>query len=111
MIESGRLVFYYGMPAGRALMPKAALRPQAILQGTEAAILQEFKPTEQTGGEEGPGGPESIDQALEQIDRLLRQMLLLAGLSASDAAVNRAQLQGALDRLRDKIDRIADGIQ
>ncbi len=92
-------------------MPKAVLRPQAILQGMEAAILQEFKPTEQNGGGEGPGELESIDQALEQIDRLLRQMLLLAGLSASDAAVNRAQLQGALDRLRDKIDRIADGIQ
>ncbi len=74
--------------------------------------MQEFKQAEPEDGEgEGLGKLESIDQALEQIDRLLRQMLLLAGLSASDVALDRAQLQGALDRLRDKIDRIADGIQ
>ena len=63
--------------------------------------MQEFKQAEPEDGEgEGLGKLESTDQALEQIDRLLRQMLLLAGLSASDVALDRAQLHGALYGLR-----------
>ena len=51
--------------------------------------MQEFTQAEPEDGEgEGLGKLESIDQALEG-----------------------APPQGALDRLRDKIDRIADGIQ
>lgn len=73
--------------------------------------MQEFRQIEPEGGEEEAGQLESIDQALEQIDRLLHQMLLLAGISASDSAVDRQALQRALDRLRHKIDGIADSIR
>ena len=52
--------------------------------------------------------PQDIEHALDEIDRTLHQMLLLAELSASDSSVDRQSLQKALERLRDKIDRIAD---
>lgn len=52
--------------------------------------------------------PQSIEQCLEEIDRTLHQMLLLAELSASDSTVDRQSLQKALERLQNKIDRIAD---
>ena len=52
--------------------------------------------------------PQDIEHALDEIDRILHQMLLLAELSASDSSVDRQSFQKALDRLRDKIDRIAD---
>lgn len=52
----------------------------------------------------------SVDEALEEIDRILRQMLLLAELSAGDGSVDRESLQKVLERLQKKIDRIADGI-
>lgn len=53
---------------------------------------------------------QSIDQALDEIERTLEQMLTLARLSASDLNVDRAALQKTLERLQHKIDRIADAI-
>ena len=52
--------------------------------------------------------PEEIDSSLADIDRILHQMLLLSELSASDSNVERENLQKVLERLRDKIDSIAD---
>ncbi|NBI09335.1 hypothetical protein D1641_04780 [Colidextribacter sp. OB.20] len=52
----------------------------------------------------------SVDQALDEIERTLEQMLTLSRLSASDLNVDRAALQKTLERLQRKIDRIADGI-
>ena len=51
---------------------------------------------------------QNIEQALDEIDRILHQMLLLAELSASDGNVDRQYLQTVLDRLQNKIDRVAD---
>ena len=48
------------------------------------------------------------EDALDEIDRILHQMLLLAELSASDGAIDRESLQTVLERLQNKIDRIAD---
>ena len=53
---------------------------------------------------------QAIDQALGEIEHTLEQMLILARLSASDLDVDRAALQKTLDRLKAKIDRIADTI-
>ena len=53
---------------------------------------------------------QSIDQALDEIERTLEQMLTLARLSTSDLNVDRAALQKTLERLQHKIDRIADTI-
>lgn len=53
---------------------------------------------------------QAIDQALGEIERTLEQMLILARLSASDLNVDREALQKTLDRLKGKIDRIADTI-
>ena len=52
--------------------------------------------------------PQDVEHALDEIDRVLHQMLLLAELSASDSNVDRQVLQKVLERLQDKIDRIAD---
>lgn len=52
--------------------------------------------------------PQDVERALDEIDRILHQMLLLADLSASDSNVDRQYLQKVLERLQDKIDRIAD---
>ena len=52
--------------------------------------------------------PQDIERALDEIDRILHQMLLLAELSASDSNVDRQSLQKAVERLQNKIDRIAD---
>ena len=54
--------------------------------------------------------PQDIEQALDEIDRILHQMLLLAELSASDSSVDRQSLQKALEQLQKKIDAIADKI-
>ncbi len=53
---------------------------------------------------------QSIDQALDEIERTLEQMLALARLSASNLNVDRVALQKTLERLQRKIDRIADTI-
>lgn len=52
--------------------------------------------------------PQDIERALDEIDRILHQMLLLAELSASDSNVDRQSLQKVLDRLQNRIDTIAD---
>lgn len=52
--------------------------------------------------------PQDVERALDEIDRVLHQMLLLAELSASDSNVDRQYLQKVLERLQNKIDRIAD---
>lgn len=52
--------------------------------------------------------PQEVERALDEIDRLLHQMLLLAELSASDSNVDRQSLQKVLERLQSKIDAIAD---
>lgn len=52
--------------------------------------------------------PQGAEEALDEIDRILHQMLMLAGLSASDSNVDRENLQFVLERLKNKIDRIAD---
>ena len=54
--------------------------------------------------------PQDLERALDEIDRILHQMLLLAELSASDSNVNRQNLQKVLERLQKKIDAIADKI-
>ena len=52
--------------------------------------------------------PQDVERALDEIDRVLHQMLLLAELSAGESDVDRRSLQNVLERLRDKIDRMAD---
>ena len=54
--------------------------------------------------------PQDVDRALDEIDRILHQMLLLAELSASDSSVDRQNLQKVLERLQKKIDVITDKI-
>ena len=54
--------------------------------------------------------PQDLEHALDEIDRILHQMLLLAELSASNSNVDRQSLQKALERLQKKIDAIADKI-
>ena len=53
---------------------------------------------------------QDIEHALDEIDRILHQMLLLAELSASDSNVDRQKLQKVLERLQKRIDVIADKI-
>ncbi|MEY8316047.1 hypothetical protein AALB19_01875 [Oscillospiraceae bacterium 50-58] len=45
---------------------------------------------------------------LDEIDRTLRQMLVLAELSAGNGDINRDNLQIVLEHLQVKIDRAAD---
>ena len=52
----------------------------------------------------------SIDQSLSEIERILKQMMILAEFSASDLNVDRVTLQKTLEHLQHKIDRIADNI-
>ena len=73
----------------------------------------DFTPTDHNEREQvSPAPPpvRSVDEALNEIDRILHQMLLLAELSASDGTVDRNSLQLALERLQARIDRIADTI-
>lgn len=73
----------------------------------------DFAPTDHDEREHVSPAPQpvsSVDEALDEIDRILHQMLLLAELSASDGTVDRDSLQRALERLQAKIDRIADTI-
>lgn len=52
--------------------------------------------------------PQNVERTLDEIDRVLHQMLVLSELSASDGAVDRDILQKTLERLQAKIDSIAD---
>ncbi|MCI9505893.1 MAG: hypothetical protein HFF62_04790 [Oscillospiraceae bacterium] len=52
-----------------------------------------------------------VENALDEIDRSLHQMLMLAELSASNLDTDRAALQKTLERLRGKIDAIADTLE
>lgn len=54
---------------------------------------------------------QSLDAALAEIERTLEQMLTLARLSATDLDLDRDALQKTLERLQQKIDRIADAIK
>jgi len=54
---------------------------------------------------------QEIDAALAEIERTLDQMLTLSRLSAADLDVDRAALQKTLERLQNKIDRIADKLE
>lgn len=62
-------------------------------------------------GNENSAFSQDIDASLAEIERILDQMMVLAQLSASDLNVDRAALQKALERLQNKIDRIADGLE
>lgn len=53
---------------------------------------------------------QEIDAALAEIEGALDKMLTLSHLSASDLDVDRQMLQKTLERLQDKIDRIAGGL-
>ena len=53
---------------------------------------------------------EDIISGVDKISHILDQMLVLAKLSASDLDLDRDALQKTLDRLKDRIDRIADHI-
>ena len=52
-----------------------------------------------------------VENALDEIDRSLHQMLMLAELSASNLDTDRAALQKTLERLRGKIDALADTLE
>ena len=52
-----------------------------------------------------------VENALDEIDPSLHQMLMLAELSASNLNTDRAALQKTLERLRGKIDAIADTLE
>ena len=49
-----------------------------------------------------------IDSKLDEIEKSLHNMLLLAELSASDLEMDRETMQKTLEHLKDKIDHIAD---
>lgn len=57
---------------------------------------------------DAPLPPEDIASGLDSISRALEQMLALAELSASDLNLNRDAMQKTLERLKDRIDQIAD---
>lgn len=54
--------------------------------------------------------PVDFASGLDKISHTLEHMLLLAELSASNSNLDRDALQKALDRLKDRIDQIADCI-
>lgn len=55
--------------------------------------------------------PQDVLAVLDEIDRILHQMLVLSELSASDGDINRANLQKVLEHLQSKIDRAADRLE
>lgn len=55
--------------------------------------------------------PRTVEEAVDEIDRLLHQMLIMAELSAGDGNLDRAALQKTLEHMRREIDRLADAIE
>ena len=60
---------------------------------------------------EGPNLPQDAQAALDEIDQVLQQMLMLAELSAGEGNIERSNLQRVLKHLQRKIDRIADQLE
>ena len=60
---------------------------------------------------ERPELPREAMDALDEIDRILHQMLVLAELSAGEGNVNRTNLQPVLEYLQNKINRAADRLE
>lgn len=60
---------------------------------------------------EQPELPREAMDALDEIDRILHQMLVLAELSAGEGNVNRTNLQTVLEYLQGKINRAADRLE
>ena len=60
---------------------------------------------------ERPELPREAMYALDEIDRILHQMLVLAELSAGEGNVNRTNLQTVLEYLQNKINRAADRLE
>lgn len=60
---------------------------------------------------EQPELPREAMDALDEIDRILHQMLVLAELSAGEGNVNRTNLQTVLEYLQNKINRAADRLE
>ena len=54
--------------------------------------------------------PRTVEEAVDEIDRILHQMLVLAELSAGEGNLDRAALQKTLDHMRREIDRLAEQI-
>ncbi|MCI8878066.1 MAG: hypothetical protein HFF78_03715 [Oscillospiraceae bacterium] len=54
---------------------------------------------------------QDADAALAEIECALERMMLLAQVSSSDLNVDREALQRTLERLQQKIDRIADELE
>ena len=55
--------------------------------------------------------PQGSRASVDEIDRILHQMLMLAELSASEGDMNRDNLQKVLEYLQLKIDRVADRLE
>ena len=60
---------------------------------------------------EQPELPREAMDALDEIDRIPHQMLVLAELSAGEGNVNRTNLQTVLEYLQNKINRAADRLE
>ena len=60
---------------------------------------------------EQPELPREAMDALDEIDRILHQMLVLAELSVGEGNVNRTNLQTVLEYLQNKINRAADRLE
>lgn len=72
-------------------------------------FTDEEKHTDESCGENA-APPQDPASSLDEITRLLRRMLTLAELSASDVDVDRELLQETFERLKGKIDSIADSL-
>ena len=57
---------------------------------------------------EDPNLPQDAQAALDKIDQVLQQMLMLAELSAGEGNIERSNLQRVLKHLQRKINRAAD---
>lgn len=57
---------------------------------------------------EDPNLPQDAQAALDEIDQVLQQMLMLAELSAGEGNIERSNLQRVMKHLQRKINRAAD---